>query len=107
MPPAGDPAKPHREDGAVSAGVGPEEIWQEPVNRLLERLATIPSGLDTAEAQARFAVYGYNTAAAATRSPLWLQFLARASSNVNTRRLGCLGGNRENGRIRADPCPRG
>jgi Mg2+-importing ATPase len=76
-PPAGDPAKPHRDVGAVSAGVGPEEIWQEPVKRLLERLATIPSGLDTAEAQARFAVYGYNTAAAATRSPLWLQFLAR------------------------------
>jgi Mg2+-importing ATPase len=67
----------HRDDGAVSAGIGPEEIWQEPVNRLLERLATSPSGLDTAEVPSRSAVHGYNTAAAATRSPLWLQFLAR------------------------------
>ena len=63
----------------VSTGdeIGPEEIWQEPVSRLLKRLATNPSGLDTAEVQSRFAVHGYNTAATATRSPLWLQFLAR------------------------------
>src|SRR5207244_12538406 len=43
----------------------------------VDRLATSLSGLDTAVVQARFAVYGYNTAAAPTRSPLWLQFLAR------------------------------
>ena len=57
--------------------IGPEEIWQESVSRLLERLATRPSGLDTAEVQSRFAVYGYNTAASVKRSPLWLQFLTR------------------------------
>jgi P-type Mg2+ transporter len=63
----------------VSTGdeIGPEEIWQEPVSRLLKRLAINPSGLDTAEVPSRSAVRGYNTAAAATRSPLWLQFLAR------------------------------
>jgi magnesium-transporting ATPase (P-type) len=63
----------------ASAGdeIGPEEIWQEPVSRLLKRLATNPSDLDTAEAQSRFAVHGYNTAATVTRSPLWLQFLVR------------------------------
>ena len=63
----------------VSAGdeIGPEEIWQEPVIRLLGRLATTPSGLDIAEAQSRFAIHGYNTAAIAKRLPLWLQFLAR------------------------------
>jgi Mg2+-importing ATPase len=57
--------------------IDPEEIWQEPVDRLLKRLATDPSGLDTAQAQSRFAVYGDNTAAIVKRSPLWLQFLAR------------------------------
>ena len=57
--------------------IGPEQIWQEPVNRLLKRLATNPSGLHAAEAQSRFAAYGPNTAATVKRSPLWLQFLAR------------------------------
>jgi len=83
-PAPGGPAKPwsgppRPGDSVVSTGdeIGPEEIWQEPASRLLKRLATNPSGLDTAEVQSLSAVHGYNTAATATRSPLWLQFLAR------------------------------
>jgi len=63
--------------GSTPDEIDREEIWQEPVDRLLKRLATDPSGLDTAQAQSRFAVYGDNTAAIVKRSPLWLQFLAR------------------------------
>src|SRR5438552_11936030 len=70
---------PRPDEGVISASgeIGPEEIWQEPVSRLLKRLATNPSGLDTAEVEARFATYGYNTAASVKRSPLSLRFLAR------------------------------
>ena len=70
---------PHR-DGATDRAngeLGPEEIWKEPVDRLLTRLATTRAGLDTAEVQSRLARYGPNTAATVKRSPLWLQFLAR------------------------------
>jgi P-type Mg2+ transporter len=55
----------------------PEEIWQEPAERLLIRLATTPAGLDSAEARSRLAIYGLNDAATMKRSPLWLQFLSR------------------------------
>ena len=55
-PAPGGPAKPwsgppRPGDSVVSTGdeIGPEEIWQEPASRLLKRLATNPSGLDTAE----------------------------------------------------------
>ena len=72
---------PHR-DGAMPANgeLGPEEIWTEPIDRLLTRLATTRAGLDTAEVQSRLTRYGPNTAAAVKRSPLWLQFLARFRS---------------------------
>ena len=69
----------HR-DGAMdptNGELGPEEIWTEPVDRLLTRLATTPAGLDTAEVQSRLTTYGPNNAATVKRSPLWLQFLAR------------------------------
>ena len=54
-----------------------EEIWQEPLDRLLARLATTPAGLDSAAANSRLATYGPNDAATVKRLPLWLQFLAR------------------------------
>src|SRR6478735_508485 len=57
--------------------LGPEEIWQEPADRLLIRLGTTPAGLAAAEAQSRLTTYGPNDAATVKRSPLWLQFLAR------------------------------
>src|SRR5689334_10384921 len=69
---------PHR-DGAIprNGEIGPEEIWTEPIDRLLIRLATSRMGLATAEAQSRVTRYGPNTAAIVKCSPLWLQFLAR------------------------------
>ena len=57
--------------------LGPEEIWKEPVDRLLIRLATTSAGLDTAEAKSRLTTFGPNDAATVKRSPLWLQFLTR------------------------------
>ena len=75
----GEASGPHR-DGAMDPAngeLGPEEIWKEPADRLLVRLATTPAGLDTAEVQSRLATYGPNDAATVKRSPLWLQFLAR------------------------------
>jgi P-type Mg2+ transporter len=56
---------------------GPEEVWQEPLDRLLIRLATTQAGLASTEVQSRLATYGPNDAATVKRSPLWLQFLAR------------------------------
>ena len=56
---------------------GPEQIWQEPTDRLLVRLKTDAAGLDSAEVRSRLATYGPNDAATVKRSPLWLQFLAR------------------------------
>ena len=72
---------PHR-DGAMQTDgdIGPGEIWTEPIDRLLMRLATSRAGLSTAEVQSRLARYGPNTTAAAKHSPLWLQFLARFRS---------------------------
>ena len=69
----------HR-DGAkdpANGELGPEEIWKEPTDRLLEHLGTTPAGLDTAEVQSRLTTYGPNDAATVKRTPLWLQFLAR------------------------------
>src|SRR6478672_8384960 len=62
-----------RADGEL----GPEEIWQEPADRLLVRLGTTPAGLAATEAQSRLTTYGPNDAATVKRSPLWLQFLTR------------------------------
>jgi P-type Mg2+ transporter len=55
----------------------PEQVWQEPVDRLLIHLKTKPAGLETAEVRTRLAIYGPNDAATVKRSPLWLQFLGR------------------------------
>ena len=75
----GEVSAPHREGAAAPANgeIGPEEIWKEPADRLLIRLATTPAGLDTATARSRLTTYGLNDAATGKRSPLWLQFLAR------------------------------
>jgi Mg2+-importing ATPase len=62
---------------AVNDELGAEEIWQEPVDRILARLATNTAGLDAAEAQLRLKAFGPNDAAVVKRSPLWLQFLSR------------------------------
>jgi P-type Mg2+ transporter len=57
---------------------GADEIWKEPVDRLLSRLGTITAaGLDAAEVQSRLKTFGPNDAAVVKRSPLWLQFLSR------------------------------
>jgi Mg2+-importing ATPase len=55
----------------------PEQIWREPVDRLLVMLQTKASGLDTAEVTSRLETFGANDAATVKRTPLWLQFLAR------------------------------
>ncbi len=54
-----------------------EEIWMEPIDRLLLRLATTAAGLDPTEVQSRLKAFGLNDAAVVKRSPLWLQFLSR------------------------------
>lgn len=55
----------------------PEDVWQEPADRLLVRLGTTAAGLDAAAAGSRLAQFGPNDAAAEKRRPLALQFLAR------------------------------
>ena len=72
-------SEPERDGGTdpATGDLGPDEIWKEPADRILRRLGTTASGLDAAEVQARLAAYGPNDAATVTRSPLWLQFLAR------------------------------
>ena len=57
--------------------LGAEEIWKEPLDRLLARLVTTAAGLDAAEVQSRLKTFGPNDAAVVKRSPLWLQFLSR------------------------------
>ena len=57
--------------------LGPQEIWTEPLDRLLARLATTRAGLNSAEVRSRLATCGPNDAATVKRSPLWRQFLAR------------------------------
>jgi Mg2+-importing ATPase len=56
---------------------GPEQVWQDPVNRLLARLKTRATGLATAEVRSRLLTYGPNDAATVKRTPLALQFLGR------------------------------
>lgn len=70
---------PGRGGDAVAAAdeIAAEDIWKEPLERLLARLAASPAGLTTAEAQSRLANFGPNDAATVKRSPLWLQFVAR------------------------------
>ncbi|HVJ55852.1 MAG TPA: magnesium-translocating P-type ATPase [Aliidongia sp.] len=72
-------AQPQRDESlkAKNGRLAPEEIWQEPLDRLLARLATSPAGLANAEAQSRLATYGPNDPATVKRSPLWVQFLTR------------------------------
>ena len=57
--------------------LGPEDIWKQPADRILARLATTSAGLDAVAAQSRLETFGPNDAAVVKRSPLWLQFLAR------------------------------
>lgn len=59
-----------------------EEIWKEPVDRILARLVTTASGLDAAEARSRLETFGPNDATVVNRSPLWLQFLARFRNSL-------------------------
>jgi len=55
----------------------PEQIWREPVSRLLDGLKTTPEGLTTSEFQSRLAIYGLNNASDVKVAPLWRQFLVR------------------------------
>ena len=67
-------------DGDVDPANGElssEDIWKEPIDQLLRRLAATSAGLDTASVQSRLKTHGPNAAATIRRSPLWLQFLAR------------------------------
>ena len=64
----------------AASEISPEELWKEPLNNILTRLAATSSGLSSAEAMSRLAIYGLNDAATVKRSPLWLQFLARFRS---------------------------
>ena len=57
--------------------LGAEEVWKEPVDRILARLVTSRAGLTTAEVESRLGTFGPNNAAEVKRSPLWLQFLSR------------------------------
>src|SRR5664279_1203902 len=60
--------------------LGAEEVWKEPVDRILARLVTSRAGLTTAEVESRLGTFGPNNAADVKRSPRWLQFLARFRS---------------------------
>src|SRR5690348_18153659 len=73
-----------RYDNATRANgdLTPENIWKEPLDRLLARLATTAAGLDSAEAQSRLTSYGPNDAATVRQSPLWLQFITRFRSSL-------------------------
>jgi len=56
----GNVSGPYR-DGAMdpaSGELGAEEVWQEPVDRLLIRLATTRTGLASTEVQSRLATHG-------------------------------------------------
>src|SRR5664279_3264458 len=57
--------------------LGAEEVWKEPVDRIIARLVTSAAGLTTADVQSRLGTFGPNNAAEVKRSPLWLQFLSR------------------------------
>ena len=70
--PAGFPPAPPE-----SGEPAPEQLWREPVGRLLERLKTKIEGLTTAEFRSRLAIYGPNNASDVKASPLWRQFLVR------------------------------
>ena len=80
-------SRPHR-DGAMppNGEIGPEEIWTEPIDRILSRLTTTRAGLAAAEVQLRATRYGPNTAATVKHLPLWLQFLARFRDAVEALR---------------------
>ena len=62
---------------SVNDELSAEEVWQEPVDRVLARLETSAAGLDATEAQLRLKRFGPNDAAIVKRSPLWLQFISR------------------------------
>ena len=60
--------------------ISAEEVWKQPVDRLLARLMTTTAGLDATEVQSRLKTFGPNDAAVVKRTPLWLQFLSRFRS---------------------------
>ena len=64
-------------DSATPLEPDPEDVWQEPMDRLLVRLGTTAAGLDAAVARSRLIKFGPNDAAAEKRRLLVLQFLAR------------------------------
>jgi Mg2+-importing ATPase len=72
-----DGPRPDRAGGTASGDLGPEDVWREPAERILARLATTAAGLDAAAVQSRLRTYGPNDAATVKRTPLWLQFLSR------------------------------
>jgi Mg2+-importing ATPase len=74
---SGAPARPIRSTPSSPDEIGADDIWKAPLDSLLTRLGTTPSGLSGAEAKLRLTTYGPNDAATVKRSPLWLQFLAR------------------------------
>ena len=57
--------------------LGAEDIWKEPVDRIMTRLSTSAAGLATVEVQSRLKTFGPNDAAVVKQSPLWVQFLSR------------------------------
>jgi Mg2+-importing ATPase len=70
----------HRRSNAVgraAAEIDSAAIWSEPLDHLFLLIGASPAGLNANEAQRRFATFGPNDAAAAKRTPPWLQFLAR------------------------------
>src|ERR1051326_3196242 len=53
------------------------ELWAEPLDRVMARLGTSVAGLLNSEAARRLALHGPNDPAATRRTPPWLQFLPR------------------------------
>ena len=47
--------------------IGAEEVWKQPVDRLLARLVTTTAGLDATEVQSRLKTFGPNDAAVVKR----------------------------------------
>ena len=61
---AGHEPSPSGRAADSTRSLGPEEIWREPLDKILARLSVTPAGLSGAEAQTRLAIHGPNDAAA-------------------------------------------
>ena len=55
-------------------------FWTEPLAGVMERLRSSETGLSAAEAEARLAQYGPNSAVAVGRPPAWRQFVRRLAN---------------------------